>query len=277
MPRNTTPIVTDGGQYTERNFPSESSVDERGAHDAISDHLDFFDADERRLSELPEVDVRPSTVAGYTTEQIKADDERTLADHLSALPDGPTDERVQQTVSLVEACADAGHSPGAILTPYMAVFDQILDSVFAELEDGLVPEDAKACLQSIFRVSMADFRVTVDTAARLDGQRRDRTGREADIDASVGTDELLDTLPIPAFIVDADHRVIGWNDGSSYLLQMDEAEVLGEYTAESIKKGSSSDKTLADKVIDAPDSAHEEYDVDRVETPYTECLVYEDT
>lgn len=28
---------------------------------------------------------------------------------------------------------------------------------------------------------------------------------------SDGADTLLDTLPRPSFIVDADHRVVGWN------------------------------------------------------------------
>jgi methyl-accepting chemotaxis protein len=63
----------------------------------------------------------------------------------------------------------------------------------------------------------------------------------------------------------------------AYLLPMDESDVLGEHTAESIKKESASDKTLADNVVDAPYRTHEEYDIDRIETPYTECLVYEDT
>ena len=244
--------------------------------ETVTERVGFTDTDARKLSAVSKPEIRPSTLTEHSAESIPPEYRSELVSHLETLPEGPSAGRIRQTAALVESYTNAGHSPAEVIAPYTAVFDALLDRIFEDTPGEMTTEGAKSQLQAVLRATLVDFQAAIEAADSTAGEDND-TGSTSPNGGQFSVDQLLDTLPIPAFIVDTDHHVVGWNDGSSYLLQMDESEVLGEHTAESIKKGSASDKTLADKVIDAPYTAHEKYDIERIETPYTECLVYEDT
>ncbi|AFZ74896.1 methyl-accepting chemotaxis protein [Natronobacterium gregoryi] len=87
-----------------------------------------------------------------------------------------------------------------------------------------------------------------------------RNSKAEDID--ITTDALLETLPQPAFIIDAAHRIVGWNRELEVLTGVDRKEVLGETDTGSFFRDGRSE-TLADVVVENPDTAHRGTDAER--------------
>jgi methyl-accepting chemotaxis protein len=88
---------------------------------------------------------------------------------------------------------------------------------------------------------------------------RDSTDEEIDISAVA----LLDTLPRPGFIVDTSHCIVGWNEELEELTGVDRESVLGQSAAERLYRDGGRTETLADTVVDNPDTAHEVSDAER--------------
>lgn len=79
-------------------------------------------------------------------------------------------------------------------------------------------------------------------------------------------EQLLDGLHQPTFVLDADGRIVGWNEAIAELTGAAPDEAIGHDTAsEMFYPDGRRAKTLADKVLDTPTRAHEEYDVDLVD------------
>src|SRR6056297_2195491 len=88
-------------------------------------------------------------------------------------------------------------------------------------------------------------------------------GRDsASEDIDIATDALLDTLPQPAFIIDTEHRVIGWNREMEVLTGIDRSEVLGDDDTAKFFRDERT-QTLANAVVESPDRADEEFGADR--------------
>ena len=86
---------------------------------------------------------------------------------------------------------------------------------------------------------------------------------------------LLDAIPEPTFALNADHEVIAWNRALGEFTGTPPDEAVGTKQASvPFYQDGRRAKTLADKVVDAPESADEEYGVPRSDTEYTR---YEDT
>ncbi|MFB6132665.1 MAG: methyl-accepting chemotaxis protein [Halanaeroarchaeum sp.] len=123
---------------------------------------------------------------------------------------------------------------------------------------------------------------TIITAEASGSTDRERTGT-ADHETSEGRSDfpldfhaIMDRIGTPLFVLDADGEVIHWNEAV--------AELTGETEADAKAKDQSSEafyhdgrraKTLADKVLEAPETTDEVFDVPRVdEVDYT---LYRDT
>jgi methyl-accepting chemotaxis protein len=79
---------------------------------------------------------------------------------------------------------------------------------------------------------------------------------------AVGGEQLLDAIGEPAFVLDADGTVAGWNECLAELTGADRAEAIGhDYASELFYPDGRRAKTLADKVVEAPQSAAEEFGV----------------
>jgi len=88
-------------------------------------------------------------------------------------------------------------------------------------------------------------------------------GRQStDEDIDIDTDALLDTLPQPAFIIDTQHRIIGWNREMEVLTGIAREEVLGDDDTAKFFRDDRT-QTLANAVVDNPDAADETFGADR--------------
>ena len=87
--------------------------------------------------------------------------------------------------------------------------------------------------------------------------------------------ELLDAIPEPTFVLNADHEVIAWNRALGEFTGTPPAEAIGTTQASvAFYQDGRRAQTLADKVVEAPESADEEFGVPRSDGPVTR---YEDT
>jgi methyl-accepting chemotaxis protein len=79
---------------------------------------------------------------------------------------------------------------------------------------------------------------------------------------AVGSEHLLDAIGVPAFVLDADGTVTGWNDPLAELTGATRSDAVGhDYASELFYPDGRRGKTLADKVVAAPERVDEEFGV----------------
>ncbi|SDG10728.1 methyl-accepting chemotaxis protein [Halorientalis regularis] len=214
------------------------------------------------------VGVDPTAVAGATDDAL--DDER--ADEVAAAlsaeawADGD-DERDRRAEALADLL-DGGVDPATLVGAHEPLVDRLVERAFADVDGG---DEAAAALKRDLGVALGGLAGGLDAAAATDGPV-----------PGIGLHDLLDAVPYSTFLIDADHTVIGYNQATADQLDLDETAELGEDCRESIAAATYSDgrrhDTLADKVVESPRTAHEEYDVDRIDDSYAfgDRIVYED-
>ena len=104
-------------------------------------------------------------------------------------------------------------------------------------------------------------------APRSDGgvvsDRRGTTTKEAE---GFDLSQLLDGVGAPIFALNADHEVVAWNGPLETLTGVPAADALGsEHASEAFYPDGRRARTLADKVLEAPDSADREFGLDRAD------------
>lgn len=101
---------------------------------------------------------------------------------------------------------------------------------------------------------------------RPDGLERKPEGNELASGSEVVTPQtagLLDLLAQPTFALDTEGRIVAWNDALEELTGAPAAEAIGhEHASEMFYPDGRRAQTLADKVLEHPHTAHEEYSVD---------------
>lgn len=193
---------------------------------------------------------------------------------------GLSEEELARTRDLASEFEAVGGDPVSFLASYAPVFDALVESAIERL-DNTNDEGVAADLQREIRRLLADAAIGV-TQFGSDSQPlapRDRTASAGD-PPTLGT--VLEALPMPAFLIGPDHTVHAYNYGLAELVGIDETEALGKDNRESIAAATYTDgrrhESLADKVVDAPRTAHEEFDIERIDADneYTRQLVFED-
>ncbi|QLG60799.1 methyl-accepting chemotaxis protein [Halorarum salinum] len=106
-----------------------------------------------------------------------------------------------------------------------------------------------------------DGGVTVESGA--DGSAAfEEEERDAD-ELNVDDDLLLDGVGSPVFMLDADGEVVAWNRAIEELTGASSEEAVGHsHASEMFYPDGRRAKTLADKVLEAPETTHVEHDVD---------------
>jgi methyl-accepting chemotaxis protein len=106
--------------------------------------------------------------------------------------------------------------------------------------------------------------VADDSTAPEDEEAEETIGgrQSADSGLDISATALLDTLPQPALLLDASHRVIGWNRELEVLTGVDRERALGSDSAARLLDHDH-DRTLADVVVDSPDRADQVVDAER--------------
>jgi len=212
------------------------------------------------------------------------------ADHLSALLAG--EAAAGEAATIGRRTARAGVGAGAFLDTYVLAFDALISSAFADLDAGDDPEAAERRLRQGVAAALADMQSGIEPyasggSAPSDGGSSTVGGKPGQADDSIpadarfGVGRVLEALPMPSFLVAPDHTVLAYNGGLAEMLGIDERSALGEDNRETIAAASYTDgrrhESLVDKVADAPRSAEERDEVERVEMPFFDGVVYEDT
>jgi methyl-accepting chemotaxis protein len=99
-----------------------------------------------------------------------------------------------------------------------------------------------------------------------DGGTRVTGSRVASRAAAFDLTQLLDGVGTPLFALDADGSVVVWNSAIEELTGVPAAEALGtEHVSEAFYPDGRRARTLADKVLDHPEDADREFDLDRMD------------
>lgn len=90
------------------------------------------------------------------------------------------------------------------------------------------------------------------------------------VEFDLGYNALLDGIQYSVFVLDTEKRVVAWNETLAEFTGTPREEILGETGASTaFYQDGRRAKTLADKVIEAPESADSVFDVPRAETEET--------
>ncbi|AXR76720.1 methyl-accepting chemotaxis protein [Natrarchaeobaculum sulfurireducens] len=205
------------------------------------------------------------------------------------LPDGIHDSRANRLARAVsdpsawndddaaaetERYAKQGCSPGEVITSYEPAVEAAFEAARVRAEED--PAAALDELQSVMNGVLSETAAVADRLADLEAAA---SGEYAD--AYLTIEAVLEAIPFPVYMLDAEDRVVGWNYGHTAFVGMDRTEAMGETAQNSVVKATYNDGTrtltLAEKVVDEPRRADEVHGVERYETPYAEGPVFYDT
>jgi methyl-accepting chemotaxis protein len=97
------------------------------------------------------------------------------------------------------------------------------------------------------------------------------------VDDTLDITGVMDALPEPFYVLDADNTVIAWSEGLEDLLGLSRAEMLGWDDLFGRDEAGNLIETLSNKVVENPRTADSDEYVTRVESQYASGAVYEST
>ncbi|MFP8951572.1 methyl-accepting chemotaxis protein [Natrialbaceae archaeon A-arb3/5] len=225
--------------------------------------------------ETVDVDVDSETVYTDHVAEVREALHERHASRLSETFSDPSAFDSAAAAATADGYAKEGASSAAFASTYAPVLDELVDAAFDLVRAGRVDE-AESALRSGLQTACADMTAGLEQYDEVAEQDADEYA-----DAVLTIEEVLESIPFPIYMLDADDRVIGWNYGHTALVGMSREEAIGKTAKESVVKATYSEGarklTLAEKVTDAPRTAHQEYDVERDDTPYYDGPVYYDS
>ena len=199
---------------------------------------------------------------------------------------------------LVSEYSAAGIEADAFVDSQRVVSDALIDAVFDRLAEELGAsakqelDAARTDLQNGMQTVTANTAAGVASYATSTGQAAtESTAMEpsnGDFDTSLAVQNspldfhnVLHQIGTPLFVLDPDGNILTWNSQLEALTGVSESEAKEmEMASMAFYPDGRRGKTLADKVIDAPERTDEEYDVPRVEeasfTLYRDTSVMQD-
>ncbi|NIB99364.1 methyl-accepting chemotaxis protein [Halobacterium sp. R2-5] len=183
-----------------------------------------------------------------------------------ALPDdarehlgGLLDETGPETETYVPAYEAADVDASEFVAAHDAAVDGVVRSVFDRLREEGVDEQALERAESELRTGLD---AVVEDAAAGVAAFGDGTA-----EMNVEDDDLLDGVGVPVFMLDADGEVVAWNDALADLTECPSEEAVGmSHASEGFYPDGRRAQTLADKVVEAPESADVEFGLERAES-----------
>jgi methyl-accepting chemotaxis protein len=152
-----------------------------------------------------------------------------------------------------------------------------IENVFDDLQSDL-PEGV-----STAPVERARERVQTEVQRRANQESQQTAladggvskGQQTDVSLPVSTGCVLDSIGTSVFTLDATGGVVHWNDAIEELTGVDTEDARSmEMASQAFYPDGRRAQTLADKVLEYPETAHEEFGISRVEG--TEGTIYED-
>jgi methyl-accepting chemotaxis protein len=179
-------------------------------------------------------------------------------DHLATV----LDDAEPTSPAYVADYESAGVDAGEFVELYDVAVESVVDAALEEVP-ATYREDVEAKLSTGLSVVLDDM------AAGVSGYVDEDEG--LNIDAA----KLLDGVGMAVFMLDAEGEVVAWNQAIADLTGCPTAEALGmENVSEAFYPDGRRVKTLADKLLEAPETADEEFGINRADTEYT---MYADT
>ncbi|MDS0220755.1 methyl-accepting chemotaxis protein [Haloarcula sp. S1AR25-5A] len=182
--------------------------------------------------------------------------------------------------ALIEEYEAAGISRSEFVATQGFVTESLVQGAFDQLRDELGP-DAQAAIDSV----EAELKEGLDTAqyvsrtgveAFTDGSSDTDTSSDSDADGGLNYHDVLHHIGTPLFILDTNGDILTWNSSLENLTGVSESEAQEmEMASMAFYPDGRRGKTLADKVLDAPENTHTEYDVPKVDDE--DFTLYRDT
>ncbi|MWV39934.1 methyl-accepting chemotaxis protein [Natrialba sp. INN-245] len=218
------------------------------------------------------IDVSPDELDGVHDTEVPTAIQEDRANRLSTVISDDSEWDADTVTAESERYMKQGCSPEEFVRSYEVIVDSLLEEAFDRLEGGRA-EAVKSELRAGLGTMLGDV------ATAVEGFGAQRTDEYADSYLTI--EAVLEAIPFPVYMLDADHRVVGWNYGHTAFVGMEREEAMGKTAQNSVVKATYSEGarklTLADKVVKHPRSADEEYGVERYDTPYSEKPVFYDT
>ncbi|MFC7076444.1 methyl-accepting chemotaxis protein [Haloarcula halophila] len=185
--------------------------------------------------------------------------------------------------TLVEEYRGAGVGRDPFVETQAVARDALVEAAFDTLRDTL-DTDAQDTIDAV----QAELRRELDALTQ-----RSRTGLAAFDSGTTATEptpaessgetgfsidfhDVLHHIGTPLFVLDADGDILTWNSSLAELTGVDETEAKSmEMASMAFYPDGRRAKTLADKVLDAPEQTHTEYDVPKVDS--ADFTLYRDT
>lgn len=202
----------------------------------------------------------------------RGDDElrATQATHLqSILTDSEAGS--QETAAIAREHATQGITEAEYASAYGAGVRAAITSTFEGLTDRLESDGSEPAAE----LERAKHELLSDVDTLFLDLRDGLSSYEDGL--NVDDEKLLDGIGIPVFMLDANHEVVAWNRSIEELTQVERDDALGiSHVSEAFYPDGRRAQTLADKVVDAPLRAAEEFDVPRADTT-DDVVMYTDT
>jgi len=224
----------------------------------------------------------------YRDADASDDLQQAQAVHLGQLLDDP-ESAAGDAADLGRRHADAEVSAATFAGTYEAGVEEVVAEAFERLEHRLgagneaVAEELRHAedeLQSALSATLADMQTGLgayETAvSEADGDTAVGGDTEADEEFDLDDEDLLNGIDTPVFILDTNnYEVAAWNRAIEDLTGMSAADAIGlEHASKAFYPDGRRVKTLADKVAEAPETAHQEFDVEQVDAEET---LYQDS
>jgi methyl-accepting chemotaxis protein len=211
----------------------------------------------------------------YRDDDASDDLQQAQAVHLGQLLDDP-ESAAEDAADLGRRHADAEVSAGTFAGTYEAGVEEVVEETFEKLEHRLgadneaVAEElrrVKNGLHSEVSATFADMQTGLDAYETPTADESEGDDEEFDLD----DEDLLNGIDTPVFILDTNNReVAAWNRALEDLTGVSADDAIGlEHASKAFYPDERRTKTLADKVAEAPETAHREFDVELVEAEET--------
>ncbi len=222
---------------------------------------------------------RSQLAEAYRDSQASDDLRQAQAVHLGQVLDDPS-AAVGDAADLGGRHAEAGVAASTFAGTYEVGVERLVAETFEQLEHRLGADNeavveelqrAEEELQSALSATLADMQSGLDAYGATGSVGTSSEVAPDDDEFDLDDDDLLNGIDVPVFILDTRRgEVVTWNEAIADLTGFDAEDAVGlEHASEAFYPDGRRAKTLADKVSEAPESAHREFDVERADTERT--------
>ncbi|SHK45030.1 methyl-accepting chemotaxis sensory transducer with Pas/Pac sensor [Haladaptatus paucihalophilus DX253] len=196
--------------------------------------------------------------------------QRAQIEHLNGLFSN-TEAAIAEAPQLGRKHADAAVPGAAFAATYGAAFEAMIEATFDRLDHRL-GEGNDAVSDELVR---AESELVDGVWAGVSGMQAGLEAHETSLlgdedededELNVDDEALLDGIGVPVFMLDANHRVVAWNSSIEELTSTPRAEAIGtEQASTAFYPDGRRAKTLADKILEVPENAHLEFNIEQDE------------